>query len=96
MQQKRPSLPDDISPDLAFIIQSCWVEDPDMRPSFSLIIQMLNAILSPPPAPSLSEPISSEAPVTNTSTITKFSATAGGKFAFLRRLFAAKNARSSQ
>ncbi|KAL9267074.1 Serine/threonine-protein kinase STY13-like protein [Drosera capensis] len=44
-KQERPKIPEDISPDLAFIIQSCWVEDPNLRPSFGQIIRMLNEFL---------------------------------------------------
>ncbi|KAH0633019.1 hypothetical protein KY290_036414 [Solanum tuberosum] len=98
MQQERPSLPEDISPDLAFIIQSCWVEDPNMRPSFSQIIRMLTAYLFtlPPPSPSVpaTEPV--EQTVASNGTIVEFSARAKGKFAFLRQLFAAKKAKNSQ
>ncbi|KAL3531607.1 hypothetical protein ACH5RR_005128 [Cinchona calisaya] len=98
-KQERPCIPEDISPDLAFIIQSCWVEDPNMRPSFSLIIRMLNEFMFtlPPPAPSLQEPKSNEATTdTSNGSITEFSARARGKFAFLRQLFAAKKTRNSQ
>ena len=98
MQQERPSLPEDISPDLAFIMQSCWVEDPNMRPSFSQIIRMLTAYLFtlPLPSPSLlaTEPV--EQTVASNGTIVEFSARAKGKFAFLRQLFAAKKAKNSQ
>eukprot|EP00252_Welwitschia_mirabilis_P002588 TRINITY_DN1253_c0_g1_i1.p1 TRINITY_DN1253_c0_g1~~TRINITY_DN1253_c0_g1_i1.p1 ORF type:complete len:317 (-),score=57.45 TRINITY_DN1253_c0_g1_i1:313-1263(-) len=46
----RPSLPDDLHEDLAFILQSCWAEDPNQRPSFGQIIRMLNAFLCTLPA----------------------------------------------
>ncbi|CAK9144477.1 unnamed protein product [Ilex paraguariensis] len=94
-KQERPSLPEDISPDLAFIIQSCWVEDPNMRPSFSQIIRMLNAFLFtlPPPPPSLPESDSAEA---SNGTLSELSARTRGKFSFLRQLFAAKRTRNSQ
>ncbi|XP_027065285.2 serine/threonine-protein kinase STY13 isoform X3 [Coffea arabica] len=97
-KQERPSIPEDISPDLAFIMQSCWVEDPNLRPSFSQIIRMLNEFLFalPPPEPSLQEARSNEATVTSNGSITELSARARGKFAFLRQLFAAKKARNSQ
>nr|XP_043615881.1 serine/threonine-protein kinase STY13-like [Erigeron canadensis] len=36
----RPSL-EDLPTDLATILSSCWMEDPDSRPNFSQIIQML-------------------------------------------------------
>ncbi|CAI9768418.1 unnamed protein product [Fraxinus pennsylvanica] len=57
-KQERPNLSEDIPTDLAIIIQSCWVEDPNMRPSFSHIVRMLNEYLSrlPPQSPSLPEP----------------------------------------
>lgn len=98
MQQERPTIPEDISPDLAFVIQSCWVEDPNLRPSFSQIVRMLNAFLFtlPPPEPSLPELDSNETAVTSNGTITEYSARARGKFAFLRQLFAAKKSRNSQ
>ncbi|XP_050920189.1 serine/threonine/tyrosine-protein kinase HT1 [Lathyrus oleraceus] len=44
-KQERPKIPDDISPDLAFVIQPCWVKDPNLRPNFSQIIRMLNVSL---------------------------------------------------
>ncbi|KAI5663132.1 hypothetical protein M9H77_22455 [Catharanthus roseus] len=97
-KQERPTIPEDISPDLAFVIQSCWVEDPNLRPSFSQIVRMLNAFLFtlPPPEPSLPELDSNETAVTSNGTITEYSARARGKFAFLRQLFAAKKSRNSQ
>lgn len=98
MQQERPSIPEDISPDLAFIIQSCWVEDPNLRPSFSQIIRMLNAFLftlSPPPT-DVPESDSHETAASSNGTMTEFSARARGKFSFLRQLFAAKRTRNSQ
>ncbi|XP_031264605.1 serine/threonine-protein kinase STY13 isoform X2 [Pistacia vera] len=96
-KHERPSLPQDISPDLAFIIQSCWVEDPNMRPSFGQIIRMLNAFLFTlvPPPPSVPESDSSE-PETSNGSMTELSARARGKFAFLRQLFTAKKTRNSQ
>jgi len=96
-KQERPSLPEDISPDLAFIIQSCWVEDPNMRPSFSQIIRMLNEFLFTlsPPSPSLPES-DTKAVATSNGTMTEFSARARGKFAFLRQLFTAKRTKNSQ
>lgn len=98
MQQERPALPEDIPPELAYIIQSCWVEDSNMRPSFSQIIRMLNEFLftlkpiSPPPLP---EPNSSEAELTRNGAIMEFSSRAKGRFAFLRQLFANKKAINS-
>ncbi|KAM7526587.1 hypothetical protein LguiA_016489 [Lonicera macranthoides] len=101
-KQERPSIPEDISPDLAFIIQSCWVEDPNMRPSFSQIIRMLNEFLFtlPPPSPSIPEEpetVDDAAAVTTSNgTMSVLSARSRGKFAFLRQLFAAKKTRNSQ
>jgi len=46
----RPSL-DDLPQDLALILDSCWNEDPNARPNFSQIVQMLLhylSIISPP------------------------------------------------
>ncbi|GMH23132.1 hypothetical protein Nepgr_024975 [Nepenthes gracilis] len=93
-KQERPPIPDDISPELAFIIQSCWVEDPNLRPSFSQIVRLLNEILftvapSPPPLPE-------SAATTSNGTIAKFSVPARGKFSFIRQLFAAKRSRNLQ
>ncbi|KAL6954158.1 hypothetical protein U1Q18_047749 [Sarracenia purpurea var. burkii] len=97
MQQERPNLPENISPDLAYIIQSCWVEDPNMRPSFSQIIRMLNAFLFTLAPPSLPESVNKEAAaMTSNGAITEFSARTRWKFGFLRQLFAAKRTRNSQ
>ncbi|XP_022761404.1 serine/threonine-protein kinase HT1-like isoform X2 [Durio zibethinus] len=96
-KQERPGLPEDISPDLAFIIQSCWVEDPNMRPSFSQIIRMLNAFLfTLTPPPSIPESDTSETAETSNGTITELSVRTKGKFAFLRQLFNAKRTRNLQ
>lgn len=98
-KQERPSLPEDISPDLAFIIQSCWVEDPNMRPSFSQIIRMLNTFhfkVTPPPSSLLEESDTNGAAMSSNGTMTELSARTRGKFSFLRQLFAAKRTRNSQ
>ncbi|KAK6943376.1 Serine-threonine/tyrosine-protein kinase, catalytic domain [Dillenia turbinata] len=98
-KQERPTLPEDISPELAFIIQSCWVEDPNLRPSFSQIIRMLNTFLftlSPLPSTSLPEPDSTEASVTSNGIMNELTARSRGKFGFLRQLFAAKKTKNSQ
>lgn len=95
LQQERPGMPEGISPSLAFIVQSCWMEDPNMRPSFSQIIRLLNEFLltlSPPPPPPQPEPDTSK---TNGGAITEFSSRAKGKIAFIRQLFAAKRNRNS-
>ncbi|KAH9611091.1 hypothetical protein KSS87_010225 [Heliosperma pusillum] len=94
-KQERPIIPEDIAPDLVFIMQSCWVEDPNLRPSFSQIIRMLNAFvftLAPPPLPpppSEPPPKDHEAASTSNAAITEFSSRARGKFSFIRQLFAA-------
>lgn len=44
-KQVRPNLPEDLHEDLAFILQSCWAEDPNIRPCFGQIIRMLNTFL---------------------------------------------------
>lgn len=98
-KQERPALPEDISPDLAFIIQSCWVEDPNMRPSFSQIIRMLNTFLFTllPPTQSSQEPDSNEAAATTSNgTMALSTARNKGKLAFIRQLFASKRTRNSQ
>lgn len=52
LQNVRPSA-DELPEDLALIVTSCWKEDPNGRPNFSQIIQMLHHYLSttavPPP-----------------------------------------------
>ncbi|XP_047308597.1 serine/threonine-protein kinase STY13-like [Impatiens glandulifera] len=103
-KQERPGIPDDIAPDLAFIIQSCWVEDPNMRPTFSQVIRMLNAFFfTLMPESSKSSTVSQTDDSTtgastssNNGTLVEMSARArGGKFAFIRQLFAAKRGRNS-
>ncbi|XP_058075315.1 serine/threonine-protein kinase STY13 [Magnolia sinica] len=84
-KQIRPSLPEDMPRDLMYIIQSCWVEDPNMRPSFSQIIRMLNAFLFTLPAPSPEPETTSDLP--SSITVTESSARARRKFSFLRQLF---------
>ncbi|XP_015870159.1 serine/threonine-protein kinase STY13 [Ziziphus jujuba] len=97
-KQERPSLPEDISPDLAFIIQSCWVEDPNLRPSFSQIVRMLNSFLFTLSPSQSSLPDSddvNEAAASNVS-MNDLSARTRGKFAFIRHLFAAKRTKNLQ
>ncbi|XP_010451931.1 PREDICTED: serine/threonine-protein kinase HT1 isoform X3 [Camelina sativa] len=92
--KERPGMPEGMPPSLAFIVQSCWAEDPNMRPSFSQIIRLLNEFLltlTPPPQP-LPDPHTNR---TNSGAITEFSSRAKGKFAFIRQLFAAKTNRNS-
>ncbi|KAL9227813.1 hypothetical protein vseg_003462 [Gypsophila vaccaria] len=93
-KQERPIIPDDVPSDLVFILQSCWVEDPNLRPSFSQIIRMLNVFrftLAPPPPPQPSMSMSDDNQATSTSNgaITAFSTRARNKFSFIRQLFAA-------
>ncbi|XP_065006146.1 serine/threonine-protein kinase STY13-like [Musa acuminata AAA Group] len=95
-KQMRPPLPEDTPPELVFIVQSCWVEDPHTRPTFSQIIRMLNAVictLPPAPAPAPGPPEQETVPATMSTrgTITTTTSTRrGGKLSFLRQLFAAK------
>ncbi|KAI3500931.1 hypothetical protein L1887_36760 [Cichorium endivia] len=55
----RPSA-DELPEDLALIVTSCWMEDPNGRPNFSQIIQMLHHYLSttamPPPETAMVPP----------------------------------------
>ncbi|CAH9103123.1 unnamed protein product [Cuscuta europaea] len=85
-KQERPILAEEIPPDLAFIIQSSWVEDPNMRPSFTQIIRMLNEYLL-----TLASP-----PTSSNGTVVEFSTRAKGKFSFIRHIFAAKKGKNSQ
>lgn len=102
-KHERPTIPDDMPQDLAFIIQSCWVEDPNVRPSFNQIIRMLNEFIfklspSPPlPPESLPSPDSDYNRSENSNgAITEFSARARGKFSFIKQLFAVRRARNLQ
>ncbi|XP_050383540.1 serine/threonine-protein kinase STY13 [Argentina anserina] len=98
-KQERPRLPEDLSPDLAFIIQSCWVEDSNVRPTFSQIIRMLNSFFFKlTPSPPLADNDSKEAAAAAASngTITELSARARGKFSFIRHLFNAKKNKNTQ
>ncbi|PON51610.1 Mitogen-activated protein kinase kinase kinase [Parasponia andersonii] len=97
-KQERPTLPEDISPDLAFIIQSCWVEAPNLRPSFSQIVRMLNSFLfTLSPAPSSLDSDTNEAAASNENdTMSDLSSRARGKFAFIRHLFTAKKTKNAQ
>ncbi|XP_039132057.1 serine/threonine-protein kinase STY13 isoform X1 [Dioscorea cayenensis subsp. rotundata] len=89
-KQVRPVLPEDTPQELMFIIQSCWVEDPNMRPSFSQIIRMLNSFLFTLPSPS-PEPEAAPSVPSNRAAITTTSSPRNGrKLSFLRQLFAAK------
>ncbi|EXB42381.1 Serine/threonine-protein kinase HT1 [Morus notabilis] len=97
-KQERPSMPENISPDLAFIIQSCWVEDPNLRPSFSQIVRMLNSFLftlSPAP-PSLDSDANDAAASNENDSMNDLSARTRGKFAFIRQLFTARKTKNPQ
>ncbi|KAM6574040.1 hypothetical protein CsatA_022367 [Cannabis sativa] len=96
-KQERPSIPEDISPDLAFIVQSCWVEDPNLRPSFSQIIRMLNSFLfTLSPTPSLDSDTNEAEASNENDTMNELSARARGKFSFIRHLFTARKTKSTQ
>ncbi|KAF8397029.1 hypothetical protein HHK36_018667 [Tetracentron sinense] len=97
-KQERPSLPEDIPHNLALVIQSCWIEDPNFRPSFSQIIRMLNEVLLTllPPSPPLPESDTIKAAVQSNCIITESAARARGKFSFLRQLFAARRTRNAE
>lgn len=104
-KQVRPPLPEDAPPELMFIVQSCWVEDPTIRPSFNQIVRMLSAFfytlppLSPatPPAEVSSKTTDIHLTDTNnkgtnvTSTLRKQT---GHKPSFLRQLFNLKKTNS--
>lgn len=92
MQKERPSLPEDISPDLAFVIQSCWAEDSKVRPSFSQIIILLNAFF--PSSQELSND-EDEAAVTETAAIPQISSQKKGKVScFWKNLFASRRTKN--
>eukprot|EP00268_Persea_americana_P030905 TRINITY_DN2999_c0_g4_i1.p2 TRINITY_DN2999_c0_g4~~TRINITY_DN2999_c0_g4_i1.p2 ORF type:complete len:108 (+),score=11.07 TRINITY_DN2999_c0_g4_i1:2082-2405(+) len=90
-QQMRPNLPDDMPQELVFIIQSCWVEDPNMRPTFDQIIRMLNAFLfmlpAPSPEPDAVATVSSNVTDTNGTDTTESSTRPRRKFSFIRQIF---------
>ncbi|KAL5710023.1 hypothetical protein ACHQM5_020638 [Ranunculus cassubicifolius] len=91
-KQVRPSVPEDMPAELGFIVQSCWVEDPNLRPSFSQIIRMLNKYLF-----TLSPPLQQETNTPNPNSIIVSECTsvrARGKFSFIRQLFAAKRTKN--
>jgi Protein tyrosine and serine/threonine kinase len=92
-QQMRPALPDGTPQELVFIVQSCWVEDPNMRPSFTQIIRMLNSFQQTITPPQDLKPAESSAVVTNRSGSTVIStivSRVNGKLSFLRQLLTAK------
>ncbi|CAN6297289.1 unnamed protein product [Urochloa humidicola] len=98
-QQKRPTLPEETPQELVFIVQSCWVEDPIMRPSFSQIIRMLETFLMTIPAPPHSEPNEDEESEETRSSLSSRSSSgsslvsrATSKLSVVRHLFASKKA----
>ena len=98
-QQKRPPLPEETPQELMFIVQSCWVEDPSMRPSFSQIIRMLETFLMTiPPPPSLEPNEDEESEETRSSLSSRSSSgsslvsRATSKLLVVRHLFASKKA----
>ncbi|KAJ6806449.1 serine/threonine-protein kinase HT1-like isoform X1 [Iris pallida] len=104
-KQERPPLPEDAPPELVFVVQSCWVEDPNSRPSFSQIIRMLNAFLFtlPPPSPEQSPELSPEAeavPTVATSCgehdTSPSSSRKRHKLSFIRQLFVPKKTASNK
>ena len=102
-QQVRPAFPEDTPQELASIVQSCWVEDPAMRPSFSQIIRMLDAFLTtiPPPPPSEQDEDTTESEDTTSSLSSKSSSVssivsrATSKLSVVRHLFASKKGGSN-
>ncbi|KAF6143079.1 hypothetical protein GIB67_041147 [Kingdonia uniflora] len=95
-QNVRPELPKDINPKLALIIQSCWVEDPNLRPSFDEIIPLLNAFLSTLSPRKLSSADVAKEPAPCSSIIVESSAArARWKATFLRQFFASARSRNT-
>ncbi|KAK8921219.1 Serine/threonine-protein kinase HT1 [Platanthera zijinensis] len=90
-KQERPKIPEDTPPELDFIMRSCWVEDPNMRPGFSQIIRMLNAFIFTLP---LSSPQPDAPPAANDASNGALTTPPRSrrKLSFLRQLFAAKRA----
>ncbi|KAJ8532761.1 hypothetical protein K7X08_015650 [Anisodus acutangulus] len=48
---KRLEIPHDLNPQVASIIESCWVKEPWKRPSFCAIMEMLRPLIKPPAIP---------------------------------------------
>lgn len=98
-KQVRPPFPEDVPPELVFIVQSCWVEDPSSRPSFSQIIRMLNSFLFTLPPLSTPQP-EAVAPVVTSSAGSMIASTSsprkGHKLSFLKQLFAVKKIMNSK
>ncbi|XP_048532371.1 serine/threonine/tyrosine-protein kinase HT1 [Triticum urartu] len=102
-KQVRPAFTEDTPQELVSIVQSCWVEDPAMRPSFSQIIRMLDAFLTmiPPPPPSEQDEDTTESEDTTSSLSSKSSSVssivsrATSKLSVVRHLFASKKGGSN-
>ncbi|XP_073221354.1 serine/threonine-protein kinase CTR1 isoform X2 [Cicer arietinum] len=47
-QNRRPSIPPNISPVLVSLMESCWADDPADRPSFASIVDTLKKLLKSP------------------------------------------------
>lgn len=47
----RPSIPEGLPEELVNILQSCWAEDPNMRPTFSQVVGNLTSLLFTLPEP---------------------------------------------
>lgn len=94
-KQERPQIPEDMPPELDFIMRSCWVEDPNMRPGFSQIIRMLNAFIFTLPLSSMKPDAPPAANDTSSGAVTT-PTRSGRKLSFLRLLFAAKRAGNSR
>jgi len=98
-KQVRPTFPEETPQDLVSIVESCWVEDPAMRPSFSQIIRMLDAFLMTIPAPPPSEQDEDAESEDTTSSLSSKSSSvssivsrATSKLSVVRHLFASKKA----
>ncbi|KAI5078694.1 hypothetical protein GOP47_0006365 [Adiantum capillus-veneris] len=61
----RPTIPDGLPEELVFILQSCWAEEPNMRPTFGQVVQMLATLLPTIPEPEPRVPTHSLSPKLN-------------------------------
>ncbi|ONK55303.1 uncharacterized protein A4U43_UnF5270 [Asparagus officinalis] len=52
-QNRRLSIPQNVSPELVALMESCWADDPKQRPSFSSIVDSLKKMLKTPIPPSV-------------------------------------------
>ncbi|XP_078436468.1 serine/threonine-protein kinase STY13-like [Wolffia australiana] len=92
-KQARPDLSEDMPGELVSLMQSCWVEDPRIRPGFIHIIQVLSDFLLTMPPPPSPEPVSAEAsPSCREAIISTSPARAGGPLSFLKQMFNSKKA----